>query len=310
MNSLSPILVTGGAGFIGSNFIHYLLRFWPGVEIINLDRLNYSGSLENLKDLPVASRHTFVRGDVGDSALVEDLPRRHRIEMVVHFAGETHVDRSIAGPEAFIEANVVGTFRLLEACRKTWLPPAPERVTPATAAPAGSRRLGSSWRRPGSTTSTCAGPFCSGRADGAPSRAGRRRGDDRTAQHWSRPIAGRPPRGRRAFSLRRLRFPARGGHVAAGVGSFPASADVRVDQTRRATRARAGHLISACSVEAPSGETVSASASAGSLWNGPSPEAGLRRRGLGHARCGLLAPCGRNHTSTPGSPASRPDSGH
>jgi len=244
------------------------------------------------------------------SAAAAPHPRRHRIETVVHFAGETHVDRSIAGPEAFIEANVVGTFRLLEACRKTWLPPAPERVTPATAAPAGSRRLGSSWRRPGSTTSTCAGPFCSGRADGAPSRAGRRRGDDRTAQHWSRPIAGRPPRGRRAFSLRRLRFPARGGHVAAGVGSFPASADVRVDQTRRATRARAGHLISACSVEAPSGETVSASASAGSLWNGPSPEAGLRRRGLGHARCGLLAPCGRNHTSTPGSPASRPDSGH
>ena len=179
MNSLSPILVTGGAGFIGSNFIHYLLRFWPGVEIINLDRLDYSGSLENLKDLPVASRHTFVRGDVGDSALVEDLPRRHRIETVVHFAGETHVDRSIAGPEAFIDANVVGTFRLLEACRKTWPPPAPERVTPATAAPAGSRRLGSSWRRPGSTTSTCAGPFCSGRADGAASRAGRR--------SWGRP---------------------------------------------------------------------------------------------------------------------------
>jgi dTDP-glucose 4,6-dehydratase len=127
MNSQTPILVTGGAGFIGSNFIHYLLRSWPGAEIINLDRLSYSGSLENLKDLPDASRHTFVRGDVGDSALVEDLLRRHRIETVVHFAAETHVDRSIAGPEAFIEANVVGTFRLLEACRRTWLSPRPER---------------------------------------------------------------------------------------------------------------------------------------------------------------------------------------
>ena len=128
MNSENPILVTGGAGFIGSNFIHYILRRQPEARIVNLDRLSYSGSLENLKALPDPSRHTFVQGDIGDSTLVEDLLRQHRIETVVHFAAETHVDRSIASPEAFIEANVVGTFRLLEACRRTWLPLATDRV--------------------------------------------------------------------------------------------------------------------------------------------------------------------------------------
>ena len=128
MNPGNPILVTGGAGFIGSNFIHYILRQQPEARIVNLDRLSYSGSLENLKALPDPSRHTFVPGDIGDSTLVEDLLRQHRIETVVHFAAETHVDRSIASPEAFIEANVVGTFRLLEACRRTWLPLTTDRV--------------------------------------------------------------------------------------------------------------------------------------------------------------------------------------
>jgi dTDP-glucose 4,6-dehydratase len=128
MNFENPILVTGGAGFIGSNFIHYILGLQPEARIVNLDRLSYSGSLENLKALPDPSHHTFVHGDIGDSTLVEDLLRQHRIETVIHFAAETHVDRSIASPQAFIEANVVGTFRLLEACRRTWLPLATNRV--------------------------------------------------------------------------------------------------------------------------------------------------------------------------------------
>jgi dTDP-glucose 4,6-dehydratase len=118
---MKNVLVTGGAGFIGSNFVHFLLRVEPEVQIINLDALTYAGSKENLKDLPAQNRHTFVNGDILDRELVDRLLCEHQIDTIVHFAAETHVDRSILGPMQFIHTNVVGTFTLLEACRKFWL---------------------------------------------------------------------------------------------------------------------------------------------------------------------------------------------
>jgi len=115
------ILVTGGAGFIGSNFVHYLLQSEPDVQIINLDALTYAGSLENLKDLPDPSRHVFIHGDIANRELVDRIFAEYGIDTVVHFAAETHVDRSILDPGAFVQTNVVGTFTLLEAARKAWL---------------------------------------------------------------------------------------------------------------------------------------------------------------------------------------------
>jgi dTDP-glucose 4,6-dehydratase len=115
---MQNVLVTGGAGFIGSNFVRYLLANEPQIQVVNLDVLTYAGSLENLKDLPDPRRHTFVKGDICDRPLVEDLLRRHAIDTVVHFAAETHVDRSILDPEKFIRTNVLGTYTLLEAARR------------------------------------------------------------------------------------------------------------------------------------------------------------------------------------------------
>lgn len=115
------ILVTGGAGFIGSNFVHYLLQSEPDVQIINLDALTYAGSLENLKDLPDPSRHVFIPGDITDQEMVDRIFAEYEIDTVVHFAAETHVDRSILDPGAFVKTNVIGTFTLLEAARKAWL---------------------------------------------------------------------------------------------------------------------------------------------------------------------------------------------
>jgi dTDP-glucose 4,6-dehydratase len=118
---MQNILVTGGAGFIGANFIHYTLRNNPEVHIVNLDKLTYAGSRENLKDLPRPEQHDFVQGDICDRALVDQLLRQHQIDTIVHFAAETHVDRSILGPAEFIQTNIVGTFTLLEAARQYWL---------------------------------------------------------------------------------------------------------------------------------------------------------------------------------------------
>jgi dTDP-glucose 4,6-dehydratase len=115
------ILVTGGAGFIGSNFIRYVQKIAPETMIINLDLLTYAGSLENLKDLPKPDHHIFVKGDICNQELVETLLQKHDIDTIVHFAAESHVDRSLKGPGAFIQTNIVGTFTLLEAARKVWM---------------------------------------------------------------------------------------------------------------------------------------------------------------------------------------------
>lgn len=115
------MLVTGGAGFIGSNFIRYMLESDDKIRIVNLDKLTYAGSPDNLEDLPDDSRHTFVQGDICDRNLVDKLLRKHVIDTVVHFAAESHVDRSIASPAAFVETNVIGTFVLLDAARQYWL---------------------------------------------------------------------------------------------------------------------------------------------------------------------------------------------
>ncbi|MBN1537130.1 MAG: dTDP-glucose 4,6-dehydratase [Anaerolineales bacterium] len=118
---MKNVLVTGGAGFIGSNFVRYLLKAEALARVINLDVLTYAGSLENLNELPDVSRHTFVQGDIGDRALVEELFRRYEIDTVVHFAAESHVDRSILGPQLFVQTNVMGTFTLLDVARQVWL---------------------------------------------------------------------------------------------------------------------------------------------------------------------------------------------
>ncbi len=113
------ILVTGGAGFIGSNFVLDWLRS-SDEPVVNLDALTYAGNLENLSSLKDDARHVFVQGDICDRALVDQLLASHRPRAVVHFAAESHVDRSIHGPGAFMRTNVEGTFTLLEAARAYW----------------------------------------------------------------------------------------------------------------------------------------------------------------------------------------------
>ena len=116
------MLVTGGAGFIGTNFIRNALTVRPDWRIVNLDALTYAGNLANFKDLSPAhmERHRFVHGDIRDASLLERLFSEENFNSVVHFAAESHVDRSILGPEAFLETNVLGTFHLLEASLKFW----------------------------------------------------------------------------------------------------------------------------------------------------------------------------------------------
>jgi len=129
------MLVTGGAGFIGCNFVRYMLATDRSVRIVNLDALTYAGSLDNLQNLPDKvnagngrdgvlgheSRHTFVQGDICDRVLIDRLLREHKIDTIVHFAAESHVDNSITGPAVFVRTNVTGTFTLLEAARQYWL---------------------------------------------------------------------------------------------------------------------------------------------------------------------------------------------
>ena len=117
---MKNVLVTGGAGFIGSNFVRHLLGAEPRVHIFNLDALTYAGSLASLRSLPDEMRHTFIHGDICDFELVSGLIRAKDIDTIVHFAAESHVDRSILGPAPFIQTNVTGTFTLLEAARQAW----------------------------------------------------------------------------------------------------------------------------------------------------------------------------------------------
>lgn len=118
---MKHILVTGGAGFIGSNFIPYFLNKYPHYCIVNLDLLTYAGSLDNLHEVKDDPRHIFVQGNICDRALVERLFHTYNIEGVIHFAAESHVDNSIKSPNVFVETNVNGTFTLLDVAYKYWM---------------------------------------------------------------------------------------------------------------------------------------------------------------------------------------------
>jgi dTDP-glucose 4,6-dehydratase len=118
---VSRLLITGGAGFIGSNFVHYWLEHHPGERVVVLDALTYAGNLANLEPVKHRPELRFVHGNILDTALVEQLLREERLDTVVHFAAESHVDRSIHGPDAFVETNVSGTHSMLKAARKVWL---------------------------------------------------------------------------------------------------------------------------------------------------------------------------------------------
>ncbi|CAK8721784.1 dTDP-glucose 4,6-dehydratase [Candidatus Electrothrix gigas] len=115
------VLVTGGCGFIGANFVRLLLETCQDWQIVNLDKLTYAGNLLNLEDVSKNLTYRFVRGDICDQALLDDLFQEEQIDTVVHFAAESHVDRSITGPAEFIRTNITGTFTLLEAAKKSWL---------------------------------------------------------------------------------------------------------------------------------------------------------------------------------------------
>ena len=114
------ILITGGAGFIGSHVVRYFVNAAPHYQIINLDALTYAGNLENLKDIQDKPNYTFVKGDICDAALVNAIFQEHAIDAVIHLAAESHVDRSISNPLAFVQTNVMGTATLLNAARSAW----------------------------------------------------------------------------------------------------------------------------------------------------------------------------------------------
>jgi len=117
---MKTILVTGGSGFIGSNFVRLALQQLPACRLVNLDKLTYAGNPHNLDDVATDPRYRFVKGDIGAAELVKALFAAENFDTVVHFAAESHVDRSISGPAEFIQTNIVGTFTLLEAARAAW----------------------------------------------------------------------------------------------------------------------------------------------------------------------------------------------
>lgn len=116
----NKLLITGGAGFIGSHVVRRFVHAYPNYHIINLDALTYAGNLENLSDLEHHPNYTFEKGDINDPVFLADLFERHRIDGVIHLAAESHVDRSIANPLAFVQTNVIGTVNLLNAARDWW----------------------------------------------------------------------------------------------------------------------------------------------------------------------------------------------
>jgi dTDP-glucose 4,6-dehydratase len=121
MTSEKVVLVTGGCGFIGANFVRLLHENQPAWRVVNLDKLTYAGNLSNLAGIEEQENYRFVKGDICDAQVVEQLFDQEKIDTVVHFAAESHVDRSITGPSAFMQTNIIGTFTLLEAARKFWL---------------------------------------------------------------------------------------------------------------------------------------------------------------------------------------------
>jgi len=121
MNKNQSILITGGAGFIGSNFISYFLENHKNSKIVNLDKLTYAGELSNLEHLKGNKLYTFLRGDICDSKLINKLFERYNFSGVIHFAAESHVDNSIKNPDAFINTNVYGTFNLLNTAKNHWM---------------------------------------------------------------------------------------------------------------------------------------------------------------------------------------------
>ena len=118
---MKNILVTGGAGFIGANFVPYFIENNSDFHLVNLDLLTYAGNLDNVKEVENHPRYTFVQGDICDRNFVEELFQKFQFHDVIHFAAESHVDNSISGPEAFIKTNVLGTFNLLDTARKLWM---------------------------------------------------------------------------------------------------------------------------------------------------------------------------------------------
>ncbi len=118
---MRSMLITGGAGFIGANFVHYWLAHHPQDRVVVLDALTYAGNHASLRSLEVRDTFRFVHGNIRDQQLVERLLREERLDTIVHFAAESHVDRSILGPDAFIETNILGTHALLKAARQVWL---------------------------------------------------------------------------------------------------------------------------------------------------------------------------------------------
>lgn len=117
---MKTLLVTGGAGFIGSNFIAYILAKYPDYQIINLDKLTYAGDINNLKAVQDNKHHIFIQGDITQAALLNDLFGQYAITDIIHFAAESHVDNSISNPSIFIETNVMGTYQLLQVARNHW----------------------------------------------------------------------------------------------------------------------------------------------------------------------------------------------
>ena len=118
---MKNILVTGGAGFIGANFVPYFIANNPDYHLVNLDALTYAGNLENVAEVANHERYTFVKGDIVDGEFIKNLFDQYQFHDVIHFAAESHVDNSISGPEAFIKTNVLGTFNLLDTARKLWM---------------------------------------------------------------------------------------------------------------------------------------------------------------------------------------------
>jgi dTDP-glucose 4,6-dehydratase len=121
MIDTKTLLVTGGAGFIGANFVLYWMQNNPSDKVVVLDALTYAGNRANLKSVEPNAQFVFVHGDICDTVLVESILSKHGIDTIVHFAAESHVDRSITGPDAFIETNIIGTYSLLKAAKKIWI---------------------------------------------------------------------------------------------------------------------------------------------------------------------------------------------